>query len=446
MNAYYATPVAMSLFRMARQANQKSSDLLWAAAVSLTAYYDQELVHKMYYEQMSWHELKTKLDNFADFASAPDDSGNMPDIRDEPDEELMAPGSPAPGSPLPRSNRPPRAAGTEKRSVRFEDDLRLTLYKHWNIEDSMMHSAYFYGTMELHRDKGQRSLKNFFATAGIPVKDYQQLYSGVSLPIRKKLHQMFREHGKSYGLTEGKMFVQQFVREVRAQEDRNALFLHELSCIDAANVVITLLSAVPSSLSAARLDQLPQSDDGVLDPQVIDKMEKEAMVKNFWRAFDTVLRMDPVQLREGVHEAVATAKQIATLGRILKDSKSIQYNVSRQFLWCKIEHPPHNFRHHLNVRRLGVWLLQVLFIYRPKGESPERSLLLIVRDRVRNTYLLVGTTPAQLGEQDEFGNIFRNVIKSDNSLRYRYDFFDKSCIEVFAEDFDRFWDIMCNHR
>merc|ERR1712184_95101 len=123
------------------------------------------------------------------------------------------------------------------------------------------------------------------------------------------------------------MFVQQFVREVRAQEENNALFLHEFSCIDTANVVISMLASAPSScpyhhqdhqpLSAACLGQLPQSDDGGVHPLEIDKIEKEAMVQNFWRAFDTVLRMDPVQLREGVQEAVATNKQIATLGRML---------------------------------------------------------------------------------------------------------------------------------
>merc|ERR1712125_240379 len=132
--------------------------------------------------------------------------------------------------------------------------------------------------------------------------------------------------------------------------------------------------------------------------------ERDAMVDNFWRAYDTLLCKE-------------TAKQIQTLGRILKDSKAIQYQASKQFLWCKLEHPSHIFRHHLNVRRLGVWLLQTLFMCRPKGESPERSLLVIVRDRVRDTYLLVGATPAQLGEQDEFGTLFRKVVTADTSLR-----------------------------
>jgi cell division control protein 45 len=443
-NAYYATPTAISLFKMARQTNDKLTELLWVAAVALTAYYDQELMQKMDYERLAWDELKSKLDNITDFVATADESGST---QDGPDVGLIAPGSPlAPGSPVHRGRRLPGALSTEQRTVRFQQELRLTLQRHWNLEESIMHSAYFYGTMELYRDKGQRSLKNFFVTAGIPVKEYKQQYSGVSLPIQKRLHQLFREHGRSYGLQESSMFVEQFVRVGRAQDEKNALFLHELSSIDAANVITTILASVPSALSGTRLDSLPQLPDGSVDREASAKIENEKMVENFWKAFDAVLCREPSLMREAVAEAVTTVKQIASMGRMLKDSKGIQQHPSRNFLWCKLEYPPQQFRHPMNIRRLGVWLLQVLFIYRPRGEGPERPLLVIVRDRVRSTYLLVGVTPARFNEPDDFGNKFRKVVETDPSLRYDYHFFDKSCIEINAEDFDRFWDILSSHR
>jgi len=320
--------------------------------------------------------------------------------------------------------------------------LRLTLYKHWTLEESIMHSAYFYGTMELHRDKGQRALKNFFATAGIPPRDFRQLYSGMELPIRKTLHHKFRDHGRAYGLVEHKMFMRQFVRELGLLEEKNALFLHDLSCMDAAHVITALLSAVPVSLNGARLESLPQTVDGRIDHIAVDEMERQANVNNFWRAFDAVLCKDPGPLRDGIAEAVEMAKAVQSLTRILKDSKSMLN--ARLFRWCKIEQPPPMFRHPLAVRRLAVWLLQVLYAYRPKGEDKEKPLLVIVRDRVRDTYLCVGATPSTLAEQDEFAYRFRQVLRTDHTLKYRYDFFDKSCIEIAADDFDRFWDIMCS--
>lgn len=306
----------------------------------------------------------------------------------------------------------------------------------------MMHSSYFYGSMELQRDKGQRSLKNFFATAGIHPSDYKQVYSGMKMPTRRTLHQKFRDHGKSYGLTENGMFLQQFVRELGLLEERNTLFLHELSCSDAAYILAALLGSVPASLSGSRLDNLPQKD-GHLDMEGVDELERQAMVDNFWRAFDAVLCKDPASLFDGISEAVEVAKNVQTMGRMLKESKAIHLAPARQFRYAKIEHPPHVFRHHLAVRRLAVWLSNTFFTYRPKGEAGELPLLLIVRDRVRDTYMLVGTAPSgNVVEMNEFGALFRTAIKSDSTIRYRYDAFDKSCIEVAADDFDRFWALL----
>jgi hypothetical protein len=325
--------------------------------------------------------------------------------------------------------------------LRFETELRLTLYKHWTLEESIQHSSHFYGAMELHRDKGQRALKEFFATSGIHPHDYKQLYSGMQMPTRKTLAQKFKKHGAAYGLTENTMFLKQFVRNLGLLEEGNALFLHQLSSVDAAHVVNALLSFVPASLSGAHLESLPQTVDGKVDNYQVNEMERQAMVTNFWRAFDAVLCKEPEPLFQGIMEAVEMAKAVQSLARLLRDSKAMKG--SRLFRWVKIEQPPHLFRNRISVRRLAMWLLHVLFTFRPKGDQgPERPLLVIVRDRVRDTYLCVGASPSN--EQDEFGNKFRSVLKADNSLRYRYDFFDKSSIEIAADDFDRFWDIMCD--
>ena len=64
--------------------------------------------------------------------------------------------------------------------------MRLTLYKHWNVEDSVMHSSYFYGALELNREKGLRTLKHFFANMGIPPAEYPP--PPVTPPQVKSLH------------------------------------------------------------------------------------------------------------------------------------------------------------------------------------------------------------------------------------------------------------------
>lgn len=426
LNSYFAMPCAMSLFKMARQATQPSPELLWLAAVSLSGYHDLGLMGEVEYGRLAYEELNDVLVGSDDFASQA--SGARSAAASDAEGGSQAP-------PRPRS-------GMQQQSLRFERDLRLVLYKHWNLEESMMHSPYFYGTLELHRDKGLRALKNFFATTGIPPTQYKQQYHGMPLPVKKTLHRKFSENGKGYGLTD-KMFLQQFVRDLGPLgEGFAALNLNEISAVDAVHIVTALLGTIPPSLGNAQVEQLPKTDDGRRDAEAVHEKERQAMVENFWRASDAVLCREPNIIREGIVEAVNVQKAVQSMARFLIDTKALRLSASHQFRWCKIEQTPNYFRHHLTVRRLAVWLLSVLFAYRPKSDGPEKPLLLIVRDQVRDTYLCVGASPARVCDQNEFGERFRNVLRTDRTLKYRYDFFDKSCIEIAADDFDRFWDTM----
>lgn len=438
LSSYYAVPAAVSLFRMARQTAPASQDLLWLAAVALVGYHEQGFIGKLEYDRLAWDELKEFYDRAEDLGSASSMSArDPPTARDTGSDPFGLSDDEASG---PR--RRPRGHGAATQSLRFEADFRLLLYKHWTLEESMMHSPYFYGTLELHRDKGLRALKNFFVTAGIRPSDYKQLYSCMPYPIRKNLQSRLSDHGKGYGLSRDKMFLQQFVRDLGPLGDsKHALWDQEISCSDAAQILISLLSYVPASLSSARAAYLPQIEGGRRDTAAVDEMERQAMKENFYRAFDMILCKDPAPLREGMAEAMEIAKAVQALGKFTKDTKAM--NSTRLFRWCKIEQPPHAFRHHLTVRRLAVWLLQVLFTYTPKHNCPELPILVMVRDQVRETYLCIGATPTRLSDdRDEFGHLFRKVLRKDKSLKYRYDFFDKSCIEIAADDFERFWGLL----
>jgi len=411
------------LFKMARQAAPPTTDLLWLASVSLAGYHDLGLVDEANYDKLACEELNDYLESLGD---------NGFTQRTEEDEDIAA---------LPS---PPRAGarGREDQSLTFERDLRLTLYKHWILKESMMHSAYFYGTLELHRDKGTRALKQLLASAGIQPTEAEQIYNGMQAPTKKGLQKKFSEHGKAQGLNE-KMFLQQFIRHRGQAERGQAMNLAEISSVDAANMLTSILATIPPALGNAQTEQLPKTEDGRRDAAKVHEMERQAMVSNFHRASDCVLLRDPLLLGDGIKEAVDVVKAIQNMARFLIDTKALRLSRSQQFRWCKIEQTPNYFRHHLTVRRLAVWLLNVLFRYRPqKGDAgPEKPILLIVRDHIRETYLCVGASPSKNCDQNEFGERFRSVLKTD-TFGVRYDFFDKSCIEVAADDFDRFWDTM----
>lgn len=437
LTSYYAMPAAMSLFKLARQTGPPSEDMLWLAAVSLVGYQELGLLGEVEFHRLMWEELKEAMDSAADFAATPSQGAGstVPESTHGSDEEA---------DPAPRRRRPPQRLDQGRRRLRFETDLRLVLYRHWDLENSVMHTGYFNGALDLSRDKGKRALKELFATASITPSDYRQMYSTMTLRTRKNLLNSFRDHGRTFGLTE-KMFLEQFVRDLGPiSETTSTLLEQELSCIDAVHILTALLSSVPQSLSSARADSLPKTADGRRDTAAIFEVERQAMGANFWRAWDAVLATDAAPVREGIIEGVEVAKQVLSMAQFIKASKAM--HSARRFRWVKIEKPPHLFRHHLAVRRLAVWLLQAPLGPRTRSDGPEKPLLVIVRDEVRNTYLCVGATPIRFSEQDEFGALFRNVLRADRSVKFRYDFFDKSVIEVAAEDFERFWELVLGAR
>jgi hypothetical protein len=269
----------------------------------------------------------------------------------------------------------------------------------------------------------------------------------MSVPTRKELGKKFKLDGKAYGLKENRMFLQQFVRDIGKPfgEKSPALRLQDISCLDAALIVTAFLSKVPS---AGAREALPQRPDGQRDIEAIESLERASAMENFWMAYEGLSTTEWHRLYEGIERAVEVAKAVQTMGRLVKDTKAI--HESSQFRWVKIEQAPPLFRSHLIVRKFAVWLLYVLFAYRPKGVGVEKPLLVAVRDQVRGSYICVGVVPSRLCRQGMFGYLFRRVLRdaehAGGKLNAKYDFFDKSVIEVAADDFDRFWDLVCGAR
>lgn len=410
LTSYHAMPVAMSVFQMARQAAPPSPDFLWLAAVALLGYMDVGLMSEHQYSRLAWEELKEALDS----ANSGLGSNGPTQTGDDSDEERQ-------------SSVPVRSA--EKGRLRFESDLRLTLYKHWTLEESMMHSAYVYGTFELHRDVGVRTLKCFFATSGLVPSDYTQVFRHMSAPVRTSLRKLFAEHGKAYGFTENRIFLDQFVQDLNVVQLENLNQL-QVSSSDVVHIIISMLCGSSPALEAVSMAEQK-------DHSAVNRLEKEAMWDNFYRAYDAVMCDNPSLLRQGIVEAVDMAKAVQTLARQIRDTKAMK--ATKRFRWCKIDQPPIIFRHPLAVRKLAMWLSQTLYSFKAQqGSELERPLLVVVRDVIREAYLCVGATPPSVSDQDEFGSLFREVFKKNTSLRCCYDFFDKSCIEVHADDIDRF--------
>jgi cell division control protein 45 len=50
--------------------------------------------------------------------------------------------------------------------IRASEEFRFTLFRHWNLYDSMLHSGYVAGKLKLWRDRGRRNLLGLLAKMG----------------------------------------------------------------------------------------------------------------------------------------------------------------------------------------------------------------------------------------------------------------------------------------
>ena len=98
---------------------------------------------------------------------------------------------------------------SDERIVQTEDFI-FPLYRHWNIFDSMYHSAYIASRLSIWNEKGRSKLKTFLAKIGIPLTECQQNYSNMKFIYKEELDKKMKKFGKNYQLVD--LFFDSFYR------------------------------------------------------------------------------------------------------------------------------------------------------------------------------------------------------------------------------------------
>ncbi|CAE6448890.1 unnamed protein product [Rhizoctonia solani] len=86
--------------------------------------------------------------------------------------------------------------------IRSCQELRFTLYRHWTLYDSMYHSPYVAGKMNIWKERGRRNLAAMFAKMGISLQEGQQDYSHMERNFRKELPEALETIAPEYGMVE----------------------------------------------------------------------------------------------------------------------------------------------------------------------------------------------------------------------------------------------------
>ncbi|KAF3813688.1 hypothetical protein GH733_018220 [Mirounga leonina] len=86
--------------------------------------------------------------------------------------------------------------------------LRLALYQHWSLHDSLCNTCYTAARFKLWSVHGQKRLQEFLADVGLPLKQVKQKFQSMDISLKENLREMIEESANKFGMKD--MRVQTF--------------------------------------------------------------------------------------------------------------------------------------------------------------------------------------------------------------------------------------------
>ncbi|XP_019869909.1 cell division control protein 45 homolog [Aethina tumida] len=158
---YHAKASAIYMFSLAWKLNKDDKDLVWLAIVALTEQFLLGKIHNTEYtlEMQNLRAHVTRLQNKTS------DTDVLTSLK-----------------------------------IGCESDLRLTLYRHWSVEESLKYSMFSAVKMKLWSLKGDKKLQELLADMGFPLVQSKQLFKSMDLQLRKEFHTSLEKLADKYNL------------------------------------------------------------------------------------------------------------------------------------------------------------------------------------------------------------------------------------------------------
>uniref|UniRef100_A0A673M369 CDC45 cell division cycle 45 homolog (S. cerevisiae) n=1 Tax=Sinocyclocheilus rhinocerous TaxID=307959 RepID=A0A673M369_9TELE len=295
--------------------------------------------------------------------------------------------------------------------ITFEYDLRLVLYQHWSLYESICNSCYTSCSFKLWSINGQKKLQEFLADMGLPLKQVRQKFNSMDMTIKENLREVIEESANKFSMKD--IRVQTFAVHFG--------FKNRFLASDVVHAAAALLENVEK-------DETPTD--------------------NFIKALDCLSRYKAGNL-ERLHLGIDLAK---------KKLKAIQQTVAScictnlilsqgPFLYCHLlEGTPDVklFSKPLALTLLCKYLLKA-FVCSTRNKRCKILPLIMAAplDVEKGTVIVLGIPPESetSDKKNFFGRAFEKAAESTSS-RTLHDHFDTSVIELKMEDRGKFLDAL----
>ncbi|XP_029017261.1 cell division control protein 45 homolog [Betta splendens] len=369
---YHGTSAAMVFFELAWVMTKDTKDMLWWAIIGLT---DQWV-----------HDKITNMKYVTDIATMQRHVSRH-NHRNEDEENSLS---------------------IDCMRISFEYDLRLTLYQHWSMYESICNSCYTSCHFKLWTLNGQKKLQEFLADMGLPLKQVRQKFNSMDMSIKENLRDVIEESSNKYGM-----------KDIRIQTfGVHFGFKNRFLAGDMVHAATALLEST-------------EKDESDSD--------------NFIKALDSLSRSNLERLHSGIDLA---KKKLIAIQQTVASCICTNLILSQgPFLYCYLmEGTPDVklFSKPMTLTLLCKYLLKA-FVQSTRNKRCKLLPLIMAapKDMEKGTVIVVGIPPESetSDKKNFFGRAFEKAAESTSS-RTLHDHFDTSIIELKMEDRSKFLDAL----
>ncbi|XP_061585459.1 cell division control protein 45 homolog [Cololabis saira] len=369
---YHGTSAAMMFFELAWILTKDTKDMLWWSIIGLTdQWVHDKITHMKYVTDIATLQRHVSRHNH----------------RNEDEENSLS---------------------IDCMRISFEYDLRLTLYQHWSLYESLCNSCYTSCSFKLWTLNGQKKLQEFLADMGLPLKQVRQKYNSMDMSIKENLREVIEESSNKYGM-----------KDIRIQTfGVHFGFKNRFLASDMVHAAAALLESTEKD----------ESDND-----------------NFIKALDSLSRSKLDRLHVGIDLA---KKKLMAVQQTVASCICTNVILSQgPFLYCYLmEGTPDVklFSKPMALTLLSKYLLKA-FIHSTRNKRCKLLPLIMAapKDVEKGTVIVLGIPPESetSDKKNFFGRAFEKAAESTSS-RTLHDQFDTSIIELKAEDRSKFLDAL----
>eukprot|EP01137_Pigoraptor_chileana_P006290 Opistho-2@50463 len=375
----YGASCACLMYTLVRELSKETNDLLWHAVVGLTDQYIHERIDRQRYGV---------------------------DVNDMKDEVLRKNVADDEGI----------ESTSDALRIKFDQEFRFMLFRHWSLFDGMMHSSYVANTLGIWNEKGRKKLHSLFAMIGAPLAECHQNYRSMDIRLRRELPEKIATFGPDYGLkdlTFGSFFAQKGLK-------------HKISASDVAYALTALLESS---------GDLTEEDSGDSDIAV----DRRRSRNNSYKAMDALSSLGSPELHEGLQWAMEQHRAIVRQVSSMMAKKNIVMPGPFRYAYITEATDLHHFKHPLTLAKLAYFLNDAI-MEASKNKQRPKPLVVAALNEAANCYLVVGIMGnGRHGEtrKNKFGEFFRHSADLTNA-RIKHDGFDSSVLMIRREDVGTF--------